>query len=244
MIDLTNGIQTTRNAVEGFKFNNQHTSDYNMWLVDRSAPTPQEKTIVEDIPFMQGNYDFSDMLGERIFQNRPLTYTFEILNRNYSHRKSIQTSLENWLMQSGFKNLYDDHAENYYYIAKCTSVDVADSYGGLTVSIEFEAYPFKISEHPEGHDIWDIFNFETDYFLPKEFTVSGTTEINVYNAGISGITPTIKASSPMEIVKGGLTYQIPAGTSKSEQFRLLPNDNIVTVNGNGTIEFVYYKELI
>lgn len=244
MLDLTDGIKVEDNIKEGFTRDGVHTKEYNMWLVDRSAPTPEEKTIIESIPFMQGHYDFSMILGERVYENRPLAYQFEILNNHYQSRKSIQTSLENWLMKSGYEPLYDTHAEGYYYIAKCTSVNTSDSYGGLTIDIVFDAYPFKISESAEGNDIWDAFNFELDVAQITKFDVNESLDVVLYNVGASNLNPTIKASAPMTIIKSDATYEIKAGETKSSEFVLFQDENHMTIQGNGTIEFLFYKELI
>ncbi len=244
MMDLTNGLPELGRINEGFTRSGTHTKEYNMWLIERQAPTPQEKEIIESVPFMQGHYDFSMILGGRVYENRPLIYVFELLDRNYTSRKSIQTSIENWLMRGGHEPLYDDHAENYHYIAKCTSVDVADAYSGLTITIEFEAYPFKIGDLLEGNDIWDTFNFELDVAQITEFEISGTKSIVLYNAGNNMINPQIKASSDFEISKGNQTFIVPAGTSESHDFMLNTGENNLTITGNGTIEFLFYKELL
>ncbi len=244
MLDLTNGLSATMNIAEGISRNGIHTKEYNMWLVDRQAPTPEEKSIIESLPFVQGHYDFSTILGGRVYENRPLSYQFEIINRNYQNRKSIQTSLENWLMKGGYEVLYDDHEPGYYWMAKCTRVNTADTYGGLTINIEFDAYPFKISELEEGNDIWDTFNFELDVAQVTEYTINGSTDVMLYNVGASNLTPTIKASAPMTIIKSGVTYHITAGETKSSEFVLFQGENRLTIQGNGTIEFLFHKELI
>ncbi|WP_346216358.1 phage tail domain-containing protein [Caldifermentibacillus hisashii] len=229
---------------EGFKRGNIHTKEFGMWLVSRSAPTPDEKTITESVPFMHGVYDFSMILGERIYENRIISYQFEIIDMNYQQRKLIQTKLENWLMKDGFAPLYDDHAPGYYYLAKCTGVDVEDTSGGLTVNVEFEAYPFKISILEEGHDIWDDFNFELDVSQPVEYQVNGTLNINLLNAGSCSVVPTITVSTAMTIQKDKITYNVPQGESRSESFRLMIGENPMAITGNGTIKFTFYKELI
>lgn len=244
MLDLTDGLDEFARISEGFTRDEVHTKEYNMWLVERSAPTPSEKRIIEDVPFMQGEYDFSMILGGRVYENRQLTYVFEMLERNYQSRKSIQTSLENWLMRSGHEPLYDDHAKDYYYIAKCESVEIADSYGGLTITVTFDAYPFKIGEYLEGNDIWDIFNFELDVAQITEFEINGTKTIMLYNAGSNMVSPKIKASNEFDITLDNKEYKISSGTTESSEFVLPLGENELTIKGYGTIEFLFYKELL
>src|SRR5690625_2713843 len=103
MIDLTNGLPEFGQPKEGFTRSGIHTSEYGMWLENRQAPTPSEKEIIESVPFMQGVYDFSNILGERVFNNRPLTYSFVIKEQDYEHRKIDQTAIENWLKKDGIE---------------------------------------------------------------------------------------------------------------------------------------------
>lgn len=244
MIDLTNGLPELGNPKNGFTRSGIHTSEYGMWLVNRQAPTPSEKQIIESVPFMQGVYDFSNILGERVYENRSLTYVFEIKQQDYERRKINQTAIENWLKKDGVAPLYDDHARGYYYMAKCTSVNTDDFYGGLRLTTTWDAYPFKISELPEGHDIWDEFNFELDVAIPSEIEVNGTETVNLYNIGMSSKSPKITTTAPMSIIKNGITYNLPAGEIQDEAFRLMVGDNNLTIVGNGTIKFEWYKELL
>src|SRR5690625_786545 len=201
MIDLTNGLPELGNPKNGFTRSGIHTSEYGMWLVNRQAPTPSEKQIIESVPFMQGVYDFSNILGERVYENRSLTYVFEIKQQDYEKRKINQTAIENWLKKDGVAPLYDDHARGYYYMAKCTSVNTDDFYGGLRVTTTWDAYPFKIYELPEGHDIWDELNFEIEVAIPSEIEVNGTETVKLYNIGMSSKSPKITTTSPMSIIK-------------------------------------------
>src|SRR5690625_6786022 len=138
------------------------------------------------------NYTLSLHDALPIYENRSLTYVFEIKQQDYERRKINQTAIENWLKKDGVAPLYDDHARGYYYMAKCTSVNTDDFYGGLRVTTTWDAYPFKISELPEGHDIWDEFNFELDASTLNEFQVNGELEVNLFNIGASSRVPVIK----------------------------------------------------
>lgn len=231
---------------EGIAFDGKHSKEFGLLLRERNAPTPAEKTIQESLPFVNGVYDFSMILGERFYENRPLTYVFELYNRDYEKRKTFETVVKNWLMKPSYMPLYDDHARNYYYMAKCQNVDVADNHSArrLEVTAVFDAYPFKKSSLPEGHDLWNEFNFELDVAQPTSYTVNGSLTINLINAGSCSVEPTVTASEQMTIEKEGVTYTVPKGESKSSNFRLKIGDNPMRISGNGTIKFDFYKELI
>ena len=245
-MDITNGVDMTIKIKEGITFNGFDTREYDMHLIERSAPTPQEKEIIESVPFAHGVYDFSNILGERIFDNRPISYTFQIYEHDYDRRKHEQTVLENNLLGTHITMLEDSYDEDYYYLGKCVSVNTTDDhvYNRLIVVVEFDCYPFKISKLPEGHDIWDEFNFELDIAQIVKHEVSGTKEIVLYNAGTPSVVPTIIASSEFTIEKGTVSVTVPSGTSKSDLIRLQSGENKLKVTGNGTIEFNFHKELI
>lgn len=232
------------NTSEGFKFDGKHTSEYNLILLDRQADPPDEKEIIEEVPFMQGELDFSAILGQRVYKNRTLRFEMIIVNYSYERRKIIETSLTNWLMKPSHIKLYDDFNRHYYYMAKCESINYEDRYEGMTAVITFDAYPFMIGEYLEGNDIWDIFNFELDVAQLTEFDINGSKEITLFNQGSNMIAPKIIASDSFEVVKGNQTFTIPSGTSESSEFIINIGENDLTIKGNGTIEFQIYKELL
>ena len=61
---------------EYISFGDFNSRDAGWYLQKREAPTPDEKEIVESIPYMQGELDFSSALGERVFESREITYEF------------------------------------------------------------------------------------------------------------------------------------------------------------------------
>lgn len=229
---------------EGFRFNGSHSSEFGLRLIERIADPPAEKDVRENIPFMQGDLDFSGIMGVRYFENRELVYVFELVDYNYESRKVDRTFLTNWLMSGGRQKLYDDHDRGYYYKAKCTAIETVDNYHGTSYRITFDGYPFKIDELPEGNDIWDSFNFLLDYAQVTKFEIKGSETIRLFNPGANLAIPVIKASAPFTIRKNNITYNIPQGESKSHEFFLPSGENVLTVQGSGSIEFIFNKELI
>lgn len=242
-------MEIMKKPVEGFSVNDFSTQDEGMVLISREAPTPAEKSIVDSVPFAQGVYDFSMMMGERIFENRSLSFVFYIYERNYNYRKVDQTYLENKLMRTGISPIYDTHDPGYYYLGKCVSVSVEDDhiFGRLVISIEFDCYPFMIALQEEGNDDWDSFDFELDYSQDNSYYIPNgkTVNIELMNVGSAGVTPKIVTDKPITIIKGNATYQISAGTTEDEEFRIEIGNNPMSVTGNNaTVQFLFYKELI
>lgn len=232
----------------GITFDGKH-SYYDMGVTmapGREIGIPNKKKIKVSIPFSNEEYDFSELYGSQTYEPRPLTYAFNIWDTSKERMTIKKTKIVNWLMgPNGKQKLYDDAIPGYYFLAEVegnTSFDENWEDGILTV--EFTAYPFMISELPEGHDIWDEFNFELDVAQTVDFNVNGSLEITLYNVGKPAVSPKITCSSPMIIQMAGRTYNVPAGQSRSRDFLLMPGENSVIITGNGSISFEFYKELI
>ena len=243
---ILNGMDMSINITEGFIFNDFDTRKNGMYLIYRSAPTPSEKQKIESVPFAHGVYDFSNILGERIFDYRTISYTFHIHEYEYPRRKHIQTVLENKLMNAHVQRLEDTHDDNYYYLGKCVSVNVEDDhlFGRLIITVEFDCYPFKVSQTAEGSDIWDTFNFELDVMQDVDYQIDGTETITLINPGTPSVSPEVTASSEMTVQFNNQIYTFPAGTSKNESLRLHSGENTLVITGNGKINFTFYKELM
>ena len=235
----------------GIEFNGKHSyRNFGITVAEKEVGYPEKEKIKVKVPFSNVEYDFSEIYGEQTYTPRPLTYTLNVLDKNKINTTErinvIETKLSNWLMNtSGKQKLYDDSIPGYYYLAEVEgglNFDELWNHGRLTV--EFTAYPFMISELEEGNDLWDPFNFELDVAQVTEFEVKGILDITLYNVGTPGLNPKIEASTSMEIVKEGVIYSVPSGTSKSEDFKLTSGENKLTIKGNGTIKFTFYKELI
>ena len=232
---------------EGITFGEFDSVKENLLLTYRDDPPPDEKEIRDAALFMQGDYDFSRMLGETFRENRSLTYEFFIKENNLENRKTIEIKYENMLLNQGRGRIYDTANPGYYFIGKCVNAEVAldTSWMQLKLIITFDCYPYMISELQEGHDIWDEFNFELDIAQITKFEVNGTKNITLYNTGSSSLAPEVKTTGAIKITKGSYILEIDdAGTYSSEQLRLIHGGNKIKIEGKATIEFVFYKELI
>ena len=231
---------------DGITFGEFDSMNEGLLLTHREDTPPEEKVIKESLPFVQGDYDFSRILGEAIRENRLVRYEFFIKEYNHEYRKTLEIKYENMLLNQGMGRIYDTANLGYYFYGKCIEADVSIDSGWqqLKLTLTFDCYPYMISDLQEGHDIWDEFNFELDVAQVIEFEVTGTKEITLYNVGAPSVVPTIIASSEFTIEKGAVSVTVPPGTSKSELLRLNAGENKLKVIGNGTIKFDFHKELI
>lgn len=160
--------------IEKINFGEFDSQKRKMHLLERSAPTPARKEKRESLAYMQGDYDFSGLDGQEYHENRELSYTFYVLERDYDYRKHNQTVIENELMRYGEIPLYDSYSVGYYYHAKCMGVRVTDDHlsNRLIIEITFKGYPFKTSILPEGHDLVAFINVDLDVRQYTTFDVN------------------------------------------------------------------------
>lgn len=233
--------------MSGITYNGKHSyNDLDLILLsNRTIKTPSKIKIKETIPFMNGSYDFSDLYGNACYSERTLEYHFLIRSSNRMSLEFIRTRIENWLLGTNSKTkMLDDNLPGYYYLAECESVDFTDYINNGIIKATFTAYPFKISEHFEGCDLWDCFNFELDMVQDTKFTVNGESNVTINSINIINTIPTIIASSNFEIIKGNETFIVEAGETKDYRFAFTKGNNNLILKGTGTIEFRFRKEVL
>lgn len=228
-------------------FNGKHSfNDFGLKRINSSEhKAPTKNKVKQSIPFMNGDYDFSNLYGGATYSNRTLEYSFlvEVDEERKMNLKKI--AIENWLMGTNSKtNLIDEDLIGYYYLAECTDIDFENYYTFGLINVTFEAYPFKIATYSEDNVVWDNFCFETDVLQDTSFTVNGSLDITLINRGSTSCVPTITLSSNMDIVKNNLTYKFNAGTYKDYRFMLEAGPNKLTLKGNGNIDFKFKVEVI
>lgn len=235
----------------GIKFNGKHSyNDYGFTMPPgKEIGMPSKEKIIIKVPFSNEEYDFSEIYGSQVYSPRPLKYPFNVYDsQNPSKEKmnTLKTVLINWLMNShGKQKLYDDAFPGYYFLAEVENeASFKEDWDLGVLTVTFKAYPFMIAELPEGNDVWDAFNFDLDVSQNVDFTVNGALSVTLLNMGTPDVVPEINTSESMSITKGGVTYSIPAGVTKSSDFIFKSGENVLDITGNGTISFKFYKELI
>lgn len=235
----------------GIKFLDHHSfEDFGLFVSSRNIGHPNKTKIKQELPFSNNVYDFSELYGSQVYEERTLTYTFELMKPrlidNNWKLNNLKTSVVNWLSNShGKQPLYDDSYPGYYFLAEVESgPDFSSEWTYGTLSVTFTAYPFMIKEKSEGNDNWDTFNFELDVAQFTTFDVQGSRSITLINHGTPDVVPKIIASRSFTIIHNSKEFKINAGTSEDLDFVLRPGENRMTIKGTGRIEFLFHQELI
>lgn len=239
-------ISALMSSLRGFTFNGKHNKGIGVIMHSKSIQPPPKKKIKDSVPFMNGSYDFSTVgsNGEQIFSEREITVIIGLPSETKEQLQVLYSTTLEWLEDVGKRQLKFDDISDYYYMAEVeesSSFEQVMEFGTLTV--KFVADPFKMSVDYVGDDIWDTFNFEEDYMQNNQFIINGSDTILIYNPR-RPVNPIINCTTPMSIIKDGKTYNLVAGNNKIYGFRLNTLTNTITVNGTGTIKFIFRKESI
>ena len=224
--------------IEKIQFNKFDSKELGFYLISRDAPTPDEKELIEDLPFVQGEYDFSMLTGERIFKNRKISYVFHYFNAPYEIRKKVENKTKALLMMNGQSKIIDSHDPGYYWFGKCESVQVDDdeSKRKLIIKIEFNCYPYLIALDSAFNDEWDTFDLEDGVAQFYKYRIKGKREINLTNYGSVSTSPIIKVSDPMKLTLNDSVIELKKGKNEDFFIKLSVGENILNVTGNGTFE--------
>lgn len=235
---------------EYIAFGDFNSRDAGWYLQKREAPTPDEKEIVESIPFMQGVLDFSSVLGERVFEPREITYEFKLPFTEYEDRKTAERMIKSQMVTKTERKLFDTHDRRYYWMGKIKHIKVADDpiRKNLVATIVFKCYPFAYHENEYFDDVWDTFDFESDDSTWTKWQLGYTrSEKTIYfvNSGDTSISPVIYCDEDITLTDSeGVIYNLKRGENREFALTLYQGINYFKAKGNGTIAMHFNNEVM
>ena len=232
----------------GFIFNNKHNyNDFGLIMESKSIQPPSKKKIKVDVPFMNGSYDFSTVgsNGELTYTERSIKLVLVLPTLSKQRLHTLYSEVLEWLQDTGQNKIIFDDIPDYYFMGEIedsSSFEEIVVCGKLTVT--FICEPFKIGTSIEGtNQLWDTFNFETDYLQNTDFDVVGSKNIIIYNTGRS-TSPMISASVAMSVTINGTTFSLYQGDNVDYRFKFKNGANTIVATGNGKIGFYFRKQVL
>jgi predicted phage tail component-like protein len=231
----------------GLTFNGKH-SYIDFWLIMnyKRISTPAKKKIKASVPFMNGYYDFSTVAtnGEIVYEERNIEVKFTILASSKIDLEFKKSVINQWLLEGGKAQLTFDDTPDIYFLAELedeNSLSETNSIGEFTV--KFTADPFKVGKSYVGQEEWNNINFETDIIQDTTYNVKGTMSITIYNPGRI-IAPEVIVPANMNCTLNGYTANFTTTKTKDYKFKLNNGYNTISVNGTGSIEIRFRKEVL
>lgn len=218
-----------------------------LYLIERHADTPDEKEVLMSIPYLQGEHDFSMLLGERVFHSRKITYVFGAFNKGYSERKYLENSIKRVLLSTGYEQLFDTHDRDGFWWGKCSEVVADDDaeYKQIFITITFSCYPYLLSHLSYFDDIWDTFDFEYDVSCFSAYDVVNRHVVPYINNGSTAIRPTLYSSTPMRVRLNDASWiELPGGYVEDYYAKIMRGVNRIEVLGTGKFAILGRKEFM
>lgn len=231
----------------GITFNGKHSyNDFGLYIMDKTISPPSKKKILDTVPYMNSNYDFSTLgsNGELTYDTRKIVVKLGLISDTREQLYVLYSQILSWLMDVGQSQLIFDFMPDYYFLAEVYEAPDFDDFintGELTVT--FVAEPFKYKDVDSGDKIWDLFNFETDYLEDNAIFVTGSDSITIHNVGRATV-PFVTSDAAMSLVLNGYTMNVLAGINTDPKFILLNGENNVDITGTGNIAFAFREELL
>lgn len=229
-------------------FNDISNKDIGLTIVNFSIQPPSKTKVKETVPFMNGEYDFSTIgsCGDIVYGTRNIKVKFNLVGRTKAELYTQYTEALRWLEDTSKGNLNFDFMPEFYFQGEVENVPSFEEaiVKFATLEVEFICDPFKISTSYMGDDIWDTFNFLTDYTqYTNEFIISGSTTVTMYNNG-RNITPNINVDSAMTVTFNGQTYNLNIGDNTLWGLKLKNGKNDLIFSGNGKAKILFRWEAL
>ena len=191
--------------------------EYEASLAERAIGAPKKKEIKETVPFSNLTYDFSKINGELYWEERELTYIFEIFGDDPADLEYKKTAFANWMHNVMEENIYDPYEPDFHFVGTYSDMEFDDdeSIEKTTATVKFTAYPYKIA------------NESTNYVF--SIPAGETLAVDARNDSGHRIVPIVDTEVAVTIEKNGLSYVFQAGESSDSIFALEQGDNALEI---------------
>lgn len=210
--------------MNGVKFDDKHSiTDWDLLMVSKSIPYPEPKTIFVDIPGRDGKMDLSKAFGEIKYENRTLTFDFDIFS-NPSNWWELREKIAQTLYDKKIKIIVDQDP-NYYYFGSCKISSFSTTYTVAHISIECDCEPFKykLAETSISNNIAD----------GETYTFSNLDK---------SVIPIFELSDEVTFEFEDNSYSLSAGTHKVLDIIFKKGNNYIKItSGTGTMKLTYQE---
>lgn len=195
--------------------------DFGVCIATRKISQPKKKSIKGSVPFSNITYDFSKIDGEIYWEERTLTYTFDIAEFTTEEMEELKENLLDWLLNVHDADIYDPYIPNYHFHGSFDSDSWDEDFGAGTLGISFTVYPYKIANDDTSNKVDEI-GISKNGVIEGNYNIVG---MKIDGKSVQDGVPT--PETPIEIVSLGDNGEI----------------KIISINGDGSQETTSSVEL-
>lgn len=215
------------NITDGIRINGKHSyGDFGLYLKSRNIGLPEQKSIRETVPFMNGYYDFSALNGAPAWNERVIEYAFDVVYDTPADLDFFVSYVLGWLGLVHDADIFDDTVYGYHWHGSYKEAKVAWDESGLhaEIAVSFVVHPFKIANEAKAHSL-----------------TAGTHTI--INSGMA-VSPYAQSDADAAIQIGNYVSSIPANEEIQLEIDLERGENTVLITGEGTVTLSYFEEVL
>lgn len=214
--------------MDGIRIAGRHSwDDFGLYIKTRNIALPARKRIRQTVPFCHGSYDFSALGGEVAYEDRTLSYTFDIAADTLSDLEAEKAAVSAWLALVQETEIRDDVVPGCHFVGSTSALSWSPDENGYQgeLSVQFVCYPFKISD------------------APRAVVLEGTSPKTLYLTGFGAAVKAI-SDSTTTVTNGVLSGSLQPGEPVLLPFTLRHGRNTLSQTGTGRVQLVYYEEMI
>ena len=164
MINLAGNLQN------GISINGKHSyRDFGLFVSKKVVEMPSVKRIRETVPYMNGSHDFSKLNGELTYEDRIISYTFDITGNDAEEMNAIN----------------DDDYPRLHFVGSYHESDWEEDDGQGELTIKFICHPYMyantetVIELAAGTNLSLMVQNDSDHRVIPTVEISGTLTIQI-----------------------------------------------------------------
>lgn len=203
-------------------------NDFGLYIKERNPSLPTRRTNKLSVPGMHGTYDFSELYGEVIYDDRTVEYKFDITGWDVEDLDNERRKVLDWIMNIQNTEIVDEYNPNYHWLGSYENGSWKEEAEQGLLTVKFSVYPFAISNE-----------YRDTYFQ----ATSKKETITINNESSHRIAPIIITDGNVLIEFGNQRISLASGEWRVENFYLLKGENKFVVSGNANVCIRYSEEV-
>ena len=194
MINLAGNLQN------GITINGKHSyRDFGLFVSKKVVEMPSVKRIRETVPYMNGSHDFSKLNGELTYEDRIISYTFDITGNNAEEMNKKKHDVSAWLCAVHEEDIQDDDYPNLHFVGSYHESDWEEDDGQGELTIKFICKPYMYA----NTETVEISGTLTIQIGGKKFSISGNGKHQLFmlEKGNNQVTYTLTGNGKIRFYK-------------------------------------------
>ena len=201
-------------------------NDWNIVLTKSDITPPKVKTSIVNIKGADGILDLSEALnGDVIYDNRDIKLTFSLMDmREYS---TLISKISNAIHGKKVKLRFTIDDEYYYEgRAQISQWESSKNIGKIVVNVNADPFKYRL------------------YETSNTFSLNGKEQVVHLQNDRMRVSPTLKVSGEITITYDKITRTLKEGEYQLVDLSLKEGDNVIKLNGNGSVNISYRRGML